>query len=226
MNNCCICLKKKVSSSVRICAPSTSASVISIILPYLHFSKSKSSVPMPVPRALIIVLISSCASIFSSRAFSTLRIFPFNGRIAWMFLSRPLLAEPPAESPSTMKISVDAFCLLAQSHNLPGRLPLPNAPLRLVNSRALLAASLAAAACIALFKMRLASVGCSSRKWPNCSLTVVSTKLPTSGLVSRTFVCASKCGSASFTDTTAVSPSLKSSPVVVWPFFSKLLFLA
>ena len=36
------------------------------------------------------------------RAFSTLMIFPRMGRIAWYSESRPDLAEPPAESPSTM----------------------------------------------------------------------------------------------------------------------------
>ena len=32
----------------------------------------------------------------------TLSILPHRGRMAWNRLSRPLLAEPPAESPSTM----------------------------------------------------------------------------------------------------------------------------
>ena len=38
-------------------------------------------------------------------AFSTFRIFPFRGRIAWNRLSRACFAEPPAESPSTRKSS-------------------------------------------------------------------------------------------------------------------------
>ena len=37
---------------------------------------------IPVPSELIIVRISSCPNIFSSRALSTLRILPFNGKIA------------------------------------------------------------------------------------------------------------------------------------------------
>ncbi len=114
---------------------------------------------MPVPKALIIVRISSWASIFSMRAFSTLRILPLSGRMAWIFRSRPALADPPAESPSTMKISVVAFSLLAQSHSLPGRLALLRAPLRRVSSRALRAASRAAAAWMALLRMRFASGG-------------------------------------------------------------------
>ena len=43
----------------------------------------------------------SCSMILSLGAFSTLSILPFKGRIAWKRRSRPCLAEPPAESPST-----------------------------------------------------------------------------------------------------------------------------
>ena len=39
------------------------------------------------------------------RFFSLLMILPRSGRIAWKLRSRPCLAEPPAESPSTMKSS-------------------------------------------------------------------------------------------------------------------------
>ena len=45
-------------------------------------------------------------------ALATLRILPRSGRIAWVSRSRACLAEPPAESPSTMKISVPAAALL------------------------------------------------------------------------------------------------------------------
>ena len=38
-------------------------------------------------------------------AFSTLRIFPRIGRIAWNWRFLAVFAEPPAESPSTIKIS-------------------------------------------------------------------------------------------------------------------------
>ena len=38
---------------------------------------------MPVPSAVMMFLISSLASILSSRARSTLRILPRSGRIAW-----------------------------------------------------------------------------------------------------------------------------------------------
>src|SRR4029078_12339315 len=57
---------------------------------------------MPVPSAAIMVLISSLPSILSKRAFSTLRIFPLIGRIAWKRRARPCLAHPPVHSSSTM----------------------------------------------------------------------------------------------------------------------------
>src|SRR5664280_2651888 len=56
---------------------------------------------MPVPMALIMVRISLFCSILSMRAFSTLMILPRSGRMAWKLRSRAILAEPPAESPST-----------------------------------------------------------------------------------------------------------------------------
>ncbi len=67
---------------------------------YLSLARLKSS-PKPAPSAVIRARISSCASILSGRAFSTFRILPRRGKIAWYFRSRPILAEPPAESPST-----------------------------------------------------------------------------------------------------------------------------
>jgi hypothetical protein len=60
---------------------------------------------MPAPSAVISVPIWSDDSILSKRARSTFRILPRSGRTAWLSRLRPCLAEPPAESPSTMKIS-------------------------------------------------------------------------------------------------------------------------
>ena len=72
------------------------------------------------------------------RARSTLRILPRIGRIACVFWSRPCLAGPPAESPSTMKSSHSSGLVDWQSASLPGRLPPPSRPLRLrAASRAL-----------------------------------------------------------------------------------------
>ena len=86
-------------------APSTSASVIIIILWYLNFSMSKSSLPIPVPKAVIKVPISWLDSILSGLALSTFSIFPLRGSTAWFFRDLPCFALPPALSPSTIKIS-------------------------------------------------------------------------------------------------------------------------
>src|SRR5918911_1380775 len=100
---------------------------------------------MPVPRAVIIRRISSEESILSRRAFSTFRILPLSGSTAWKRRSRPCLAEPPAESPSTKKISQNFGSRSWQSASLPGSDAESSAPLRRVSSRALRAASLARA---------------------------------------------------------------------------------
>ena len=100
---------------------------------------------------------SLLASTLSMRAFSTLRILPRIGRIAWIRGSRPPLAEPPAESPSTTKISHSSGFVDWQSASLPGRPPPPSRPLRLrASSRALRAAIRAYAAAWALRTMSLA----------------------------------------------------------------------
>src|SRR5215216_6211179 len=74
---------------------------------------------MPVPRAVIIRRISSDDSILSRRAFSTLRILPLSGRMAWKRRSRPCLAVPPALSPSTRKISQRRGSFSWQSGSFP-----------------------------------------------------------------------------------------------------------
>ncbi len=56
---------------------------------------------MPAPSAVIIDWTSLFFRTRSIRDFSTLMILPRMGRMAWNFGSRPPLAEPPAESPST-----------------------------------------------------------------------------------------------------------------------------
>jgi len=56
------------------------------------------------------------------------------------------LADPPAESPSTIKSSVPSLLDIWQSASLPGRPDNSKEPLRLTLSRALRATSLATAA--------------------------------------------------------------------------------
>src|SRR5207302_8062081 len=74
---------------------------------------------MPQPSASTMSLNSWLARILSAEALATLRILPRNGRIAWVSRSRACLAEPPALSPSTRKISVPAALSRLHSASLP-----------------------------------------------------------------------------------------------------------
>ena len=107
----------------------------------------------------------SLATILSRRAFSTLRTLPRSGRIAWKRRSRPCLAEPPAESPSTMYSSLRSGSRSWQSASLPGRDSPSSAPLRMTRSRALRAASRARDAVRHFSMIRRPSPGFSSRYW-------------------------------------------------------------
>ena len=147
------------------------------------------------------------------RAFSTLRILPRIGRIAWIRGSRPWRAEPPAESPSTMKTSHSSGLVDWQSLSLPGRPPPPSSPLReRARSRALRAAIRAEAAACALRTMSLPSAGFFSSQSPSWSLTIRCTKPLASVLPSLVLVWPSNCGLASLIEMIAVRPSRMSSP--------------
>ena len=130
-----------------------------IILWYLSLAGSYSSLPMPQPNAVISVPTSAEDIILSKRAFSTFKILPLSGRIAWFLRFRPCFAEPPAESPSTIYSSDFAGSFSWQSANLPGKPAISNAPLRRVISRALRAASRALAASTIFMMMFLAMDG-------------------------------------------------------------------
>ena len=77
---------------------------------------------MPTPMPLIRETISALANILSKRARSVFSTLPRSGRIACVLLSRPDLAEPPAELPSTIYSSHLLGSRLLQSASLPGRL--------------------------------------------------------------------------------------------------------
>ena len=168
---------------------------------------------MPVPSAVMMAWTSVFLSTRSMRAFSTLMIFPRSGRIAWNIESRPLLAEPPAESPSTTYSSDLDGSVERQSASLPGRPPMSVALLRRTNSRALRAARRAWADCTALLTMVLASDGLDSNQWVSCSLQIFCTNDFTSVLPSFVFVWPSNCGWATLAERTAARPSRMSSPV-------------
>ena len=149
------------------------------------------SLPTLQPKAVIMFLISSELRTLSSLAFSTFRILPLSGRTAWRFLSRPCFAEPPAESPSTRKISLSAGSFSEQSASLPGSEVVSRTEVLRVISLALRAASLARWALRHLSMMILACLGFSSRKYVSCSVVLVSTKPFTSAFPSLAFVCPS-----------------------------------
>lgn len=131
---------------------------------YRSFSRLNVSEPIPQPNAAIIVPISWFWKIFCRRAFSTFKIFPRMGRIAWNLRSLPCFAEPPAESPSTIYTSHFSGSFSKQSISFPGRRALSKALFLKVNSLAFFAASLACAAMKTFSTISLAICGFSSKK--------------------------------------------------------------
>ena len=168
-------------------APSTSASVVITSLWYRASSMSNSSWT-PVPIAVIRFWTASLASTLSIRFFSTLMILPNSGSTACVERSRACLAEPPAESPSTMNSSVRLGSRTLQSASLPGSVEFSSADLRRVRSRALRAAARARAESIDLRTIRRASAGFSSRNSESLRLTIDWTKPSIGGLPSFVFV--------------------------------------
>ena len=173
----------------------------------------------------MINLISATPSIFSGEAFSTFRILPLRGSMAWKRRSRPCLAEPPAESPSTRYNSQRVGSFSEQSASLPGKVPVSRLFFRTTRSRALRAASRARADNKHLSMIPLASSGCSSRYKANPSATTLSTAGLASALPSLPLVCPSNCGSPIFTLTMAVKPSRTSSPLRLASSSFRNLFL-
>ena len=100
-----------------------------------------------------------------------------------------------------------------QSASLPGSEEMSSAPFLRVSSRALRAASRAAAASTTLPTMILASAGCSSNQYCSASLMMFSTTGRTSEDTSLSLVCEENFGSGTLQESTAVSPSRQSSPV-------------
>jgi len=183
-----------------------------MILWYLKSSILKSGLK-PVPKAWIKVPISAEFKILSGRDFSVFNIFPFNGSTAWFFLSLACLAEPPAESPSTMKSSLLSGDLLWQSASFPGSELISNAEFFLETSLAFLAASRAAAASKIFVITNFASLGFSSNQLVKFSDTIDSTIGLTSEETNLSFVWDENLGSGTLTERIQVRPSLASSPV-------------
>ena len=148
----------------------------------------------------------------SKRARSTLRILPFNGRMACILRLRPCFAEPPAESPSTKYSSDNAGSFSWQSANLPGRPAISKALLRRVISRALRAASRARAASMIFPAIAFAACGFSSKYSEKDLFIACSTADFTSLETNFSLVCEENFGSGTLTETIAVKPSRASSP--------------
>ncbi|EWS64571.1 hypothetical protein Y695_02183 [Hydrogenophaga sp. T4] len=123
--------KNSVSSSTWMCEPSTSASLRMQTLPYRRpLMSGVSSGPCgSMPMATEMSWISLLANRRSRSTSQVLSTLPRSGRMAWLSLSRPILALPPAESPSTRNTSLCARSLLSQSVSLPGNTATPE-PLR------------------------------------------------------------------------------------------------
>jgi len=206
--------KKSVSSRVRMCAPSTSASVISTTLPYRAASRSNVR-PEPAPITWMMAAHSAFLSMSVIEAFWTLRILPRIGSRAWKSELRASLAVPRALSPSTMKSSLRATTSVRQSASFAGSDEVSRAFLRREISFCLRA----------LRRARISETTLSSSKvdWvlasrlddvsiaPSSVSTTFATMARTADVPRTSFVCPSNCGSASRTVTTAVRPAMMSS---------------
>ena len=157
------------------------------------------------------------ANTLSIEAFSTLRIFPLIGIIACVFLFLALLAEPPAESPSTIKISHSSGFLLSQFESLP-LLSIENLLFErrfvFVLSSAFLIFADFSAQLITFFNVSKFL----SKNNVSCSPAIDFVTFSASGLSSLVFVCPSNLGSGCFTATTATRPFLTSAPVKLLSF--------
>ena len=167
------------------------------------------------------VLISALASTLSMLAFSTFRILPRIGRMAWYIRFLAVLALPPAESPSTMKISHLEGSLDSQFASF----PLESKEnfclvsiLVLAFSSVLRILAAFSAQPIMLFKVsRLRS-----KNRTISSPVTLATALAASWLSSFVLVWPSKRGSGCLMDTTAVIPFRTSAPVKFASFSFKM----
>ena len=164
----------------------------------------------------------SCSSRFSStfwvEACSAFRTLPRKGRIAWVLRSRPCLAEPPAESPSTMKSSLSAGSVDEQSASFPGRFKrCETAVLRVTSADAARDASLARAARMMRATTASAMVLFSFRYCSSAGRMRPSIMLAASALLRRSLVWPWNCGLVRYRDRIAQMPSRMSSAESVTP---------
>ena len=143
---------------------------------------------------------------------ATFRILPRKGRMAWLRRSRACLAEPPAESPSTMKISEPCAAELVQSASLPGRRSLRTALLRAMSFswRRRMRSS---ARSTTKSRSLLACVGLPASQWSKGSRIACSTMRWASAVARRSLVCPWNSGSRTNTDSMQAAPVMTSSEV-------------
>ena len=151
--------------------------------------------------------------------FSTL---PRNGNIAWKFRSRPCLALPPAESPSTMNNSDLPRPDERQSLSLPGNMARDVLVLRETDSDAARDAALARADAMMRATIDSATVRLLLSHCSRAARIALSTVVWTSGLFKRSFVWPWNCGSEIKTDRIATKPSRISSCPTLTPLGIKL----
>ncbi len=138
-----------------------------------------------------------------------------------MARSRACLAEPPALSPSTTKISEPSAALLVQSASLPGSRSFFTALLRAISFswRRRMRSS---ARSTTKSKSLLAWSGLPASQWSNGSLIACSTIFCASAVASRSLVWPWNSGSRMNTDSMAPAPTMTSSEVIAaarlpWP---------
>ncbi len=153
------------------------------------------SAPTPQPSADTMSLSSRLPVTFAAFACSAFRTLPRSGRIACVRRSRPCFAEPPAESPSTMKSSDEPGSVEEQSASLPGRFSRCETAVLRATCCAARLASRARAARTMRPTICSASVGFSFSHFSSAGRTAPSTCAATSGLFRRSFVWPWNCGS-------------------------------
>src|SRR5258706_143104 len=164
----------------------------------------------------------SCTSVLANkRSRSTSQVLstlPRNGRIAWNSLSRPIFAEPPAESPSTRNNSLRARSVDSQSVSLPGNTA--------TAEPFLFSTFCAARARACAWRItRSASLrpcsGCELSQNSSCGFTSDDTSRTASRLLSRSLICPWNCGSSTFAVNTKLARAKTSSGNSFKPFGSK-----
>ena len=175
---------------------------------------------MLTPKASQISRISELSCSLLLAAPSTFRILPLRGRSACVSRERAPLAEPPAESPSTMKSSVPSRFFAVQSVSLPGRRSFLVADLRAV-SFSIRRRRRSSARSTRKSRMLPADFGSAASQVSKWSRTEFSTRRAASSVARRSLVWPTNCGSRIKHETMAQPPVSRSSRVI----WSALRFL-